>query len=131
MPSIPYTRSAVDTAVHKQVLVVDDDLDVLRSFMRLLEEYAKVQVALGAEAGLEALEAGGFDMVIVDFNMVGPNGAWLLRQVRERYPDIERVLISGSSYAELAGHLEPGLVDRFFEKPLEIEDLIEALGPSA
>ncbi len=111
----------------KEVLVVDDDLDVLRSFMRLLEDYADVKVALGAEAAVEALAANSFDIVVVDFSMNGPNGAWLLRQVRDHYPDIERILLSGSAYSELTHHLDPGLVDRFLEKPLEVEELIEAV----
>lgn len=111
----------------KEVLVIDDDPDVLRSFMRLLQDYAEVKVALGAEAALQVLASKPFDVVVVDFNMAGPNGAWLLRQVRDRYPDTERVLLSGSSYSELAPYLDPGLVDRFLEKPLEVEELIEAV----
>ena len=111
----------------KEVLVVDDDPDVLRSFMRLLEDHADVKVALGAETALKVLESKHFDTVVVDFTMKGPNGGWLLRQVRDKYPHIERILLSGSSYAELSRYLEPGLVDRFLEKPLEGDELIEAV----
>lgn len=117
----------------KRVLVVDDDIDVLRSLMRLLSEYAVVQIALGAEAALEHLnkvhdeEGVVYDTVIVDFNMTGPNGAWLLTRVRDKYPDTERILVSGSSYMDLANFLSPGLVDRFLEKPLDFEQLIEAV----
>lgn len=115
----------------KEVLVVDDDPDVLRSFMRLLGDYADVKVALGAEAALKVLETKHFDTVVCDFNMAGPHGGWLLRQVRDKYPHIERILLSGSSYSELSHFLDPGLVDRFLEKPLEVEELIEAVSPEA
>ncbi|PRP93195.1 Hydrogenase transcriptional regulatory protein hupR1 [Enhygromyxa salina] len=111
----------------KEVLVVDDDPDVLRSFMRLLEDCADVKIALGAEAALKVLASKHFDTVVVDFNMKGPHGGWLLRQVRDKYPEIERILLSGSSYSELSRWLDPGLVDRFLEKPLEGEELIEAV----
>jgi hypothetical protein len=40
---------------------------------------------------------------------------------------MERILLSGSSYSDLSHYLDPGLVDRFLEKPLEVEDLIEAV----
>lgn len=119
--------------VRKRVLVVDDDLDVLRSIRRLLEEYCDVKVALGAEAALEhitktqAEEGAIYDVVIVDFNMVGPNGAWLLRQIRDKYPTTERILVSGSSYFDLANFLDPGLVNRFLEKPVDFDELIEAV----
>jgi DNA-binding NtrC family response regulator len=115
----------------KEVLVVDDDPDVLRSFMRLLQDYAEVKVALGAEAAIQVLGSKHFDAIVVDFNMVGPNGAWLLRQVRDRYPHIERILLSGSSYSDLSPYLDPGLVDRFIEKPLEVDELIEAVSGSS
>ncbi len=104
---------------------------------RLLEDYAAVVVALGAEAALEHMtkvqkEDGTlYDIVIVDFNMVGPNGAWLLRHVRDRYPECERILLSGSSYFDLANFLDPGLVDRFMEKPVDFDELIEVVSPDA
>ena len=53
----------------------------------------------------------------------GPNGAWLLRQVRDRFPKLGRILLSGYTYPELSPHLEPGLVDTFLGKPPEIDEL--------
>jgi len=107
--------------------VVDDDPDVLRTFMRLFKARADVEVVLSADGAVVALERGGFDVVVVDFNMAGPSGAWLLRQVRDRYPKIRRFLLSGTSYAELSEYLDPGLVDHFLAKPLEIDQLLETV----
>jgi DNA-binding NtrC family response regulator len=122
----------VDEQGRKRVLVIDDDIVVLGAMMRLLEEHVTVEVALGAEAALEhmikARENGKiFETVIVDFTMKGPNGAWLLRNVRDKFPDCERILVSGHSYMDLANFLDPGLVHRFLEKPLDFDDLIEAV----
>jgi DNA-binding NtrC family response regulator len=123
----------MDEQGRKRVLIIDDDFDILKSMMRLLSEFASVKVALGAEAALEhmdeahATEGIVYDTVIVDFNMNGHNGAWLLEQVRTKYPDCERILISGSSQLDLSNFLSPGLVDRFLEKPVEVEDLIDAV----
>lgn len=112
----------------KKVLVVDDDPDVLRTVMRMLDRHAEVRVALDAAQAMQVLGRGGIDAVVVDFNMHGPNGAWLLRQVREQYPEVSRILLSGSTYAELSPHLEPGLVDVFIAKPLEFEELLACVG---
>ncbi len=68
-----------------------------------------------------------FDVVIVDFTMRGPNGAWLLRHVRDKYPECERILVSGHSYMDLTNFLDPGLVQRFLEKPLDFDELIDAV----
>ncbi len=123
----------MDEQGRKRVLIIDDDIDVLRSMMRLVQEYASVKVALGAEAALahmdelHASDGTLYDTVIVDFNMQGKNGAWLLQQVRAKYPSCERILVSGSSQLDLSPFLDPDLVDRFLEKPVEIEDLIAAV----
>ncbi len=121
----------MDEAGQKRVLVVDDDIDVLRGLMRVIQDFAYVKVALGAEAALEHMtkvesdDGAVYDIVIVDFNMVGQNGAWLLERVRERYPKCERILVSGSSQFDLNTFLSPGLVDRFLEKPVDLDELIE------
>jgi CheY-like chemotaxis protein len=125
-------EATVDEQGRKRVLVVDDDIEVLSATKRLIEDEAAVQVALGAEAALKHMEkmsseGKNYDMVIVDFTMKGPNGAWLLRAVRDKYPDCERVLISGHSYMDLANFLDPGLVQRFLEKPFEFEELLDAV----
>ncbi|NVB39610.1 response regulator [Pseudenhygromyxa sp. WMMC2535] len=124
----------MDQDGQKRVLIVDDDIDVLKSLRRLIQEYAEVTVALGAEAALEHMEKANaedgtvYDVVLVDFNMNGKNGAWLLERVREKYPDCERMLLSGSSQFDLSNFITPGLVNRFLEKPLDFDELIEALG---
>jgi DNA-binding NtrC family response regulator len=123
----------LDHAGRKRVLVVDDDIDVLKGLMRIIQDYAQVKVALGAEAALEHMtkleqeDGSKYDLVIVDFNMIGHNGAWLLERVRERYPDCERILVSGSSQFDLNTFLSPGLVDRFLEKPVDFDELIEVV----
>jgi DNA-binding NtrC family response regulator len=119
----------------KRVLVVDDDVDVCRALARLLEDHADVSIAIGAEPALQRMvnhRADGtpYGIVIVDFNMVGPNGAWLLERVRTQFPECRRILVSGSPQDSLAVHLTPGLVDAFLDKPIEIEALIHAVtGP--
>ena len=123
----------MDVPPRRRVLVVDDDFGVLKGLMRVLEDQADVAVAIGAQPalehmqGLENHQGLTYDVVIVDFNMVGANGAWLLERVQARYPTCERILVSGSSLAELDSHLSPGLVDHFFEKPVDVDALIDVV----
>jgi DNA-binding NtrC family response regulator len=123
----------VNQTARQRVLVVDDDIDVLKSLMRVIQEFACVRVALGAEAALEHMirlerECGSrYDVVIVDFNMIGHHGAWLLERVRERDPSCARILVSGTSQFDLDTFLSPGLVDRFLEKPIDVDELVELL----
>ena len=82
------------------VLVVDDDLSVLRSLIRLLEA-SDHDVAAFASAG-EVLALAAWPSpccFVVDINMPGTNGFELLDALRERTPDVQVILISGDADA--------------------------------
>lgn len=84
-----------------RVLLVDDQVLVLRATAGMLRELDVVTASSGAEA-LERLERGShFDVVVSDVSMPGITGPELFIRVRERYPHLaERfLLLSGDSYA--------------------------------
>lgn len=119
-----------------RLLIVDDDVMTLASLKGVLGAYVDVEVEVslsGAEA-LRKLEESSFCAIIADFNLVGPNGGLILRRVRDAYPNVKRVLFSGSSYADISPRIERGLADVFMSKPLEIDaiqELIDGLRTSA
>jgi HD-like signal output (HDOD) protein len=51
----------------------------------------------GAAAALAQLEKQAYDAVISDMRMPGMDGADLLEQVKQRYPDTVRIILSGQS----------------------------------
>ncbi len=82
-----------------RVLLVDDQVLVLRATTGMLRELDVVPAASATEA-LIRLAEGHFDVVVSDVAMPGMNGAELYVRVRERYPQLaERfLLLSGDSY---------------------------------
>jgi len=89
----------------KQVLFVDDDLMILEGLKRMLRglrsEWDMTFVNCGSEA-LEKMSAGAFDVIVTDMRMPEINGAQLLDEVKNRYPHIVRVILSGQSDNEMA-----------------------------
>ena len=80
------------------VLLVDDDANVLSALRRSLRrENLEVRTARDARGALEQLEEGGVDLVISDYRMPGMSGLDLLTTARDRWPGIERILLSGWS----------------------------------
>jgi DNA-binding NtrC family response regulator len=79
------------------ILVVDDDKDVLKSTLRLLQ--ALGFTVLGADSASEALRqfAGNpeIDLIIADFAMPEMNGVDLARTVSELHPSLPFILITG------------------------------------
>jgi two-component system cell cycle sensor histidine kinase/response regulator CckA len=102
------------------ILLVEDD-DAVRSISRRILElqgYAVIEAGNGLEAlRLCELAATPVDLVLTDMVMPEMNGKELARQLRERYPEIRLLFMSG--YTEDAAlrqsFLEPGTA--FIEKP--------------
>lgn len=113
----------------RHVLIVDDDVMTLGSLKLAFssEEQLSVEFAMNASEALLKLKGRAFDVIVADFNLVGPNGDWLLRKVRDGYPSTRRVLLSGQEYANISGHLDPGLADVFISKPVEVDELLKVL----
>lgn len=112
----------------KSLLIVDDEVEIVKALRRLLRHDFKVEVAhTGAEA-LSRLEQGSIDVVLSDFRMPGMNGAELLAQVKARWPATARAMLSG--YADLDSTNVPvaeGQITRFIRKPWDDEELRETL----
>jgi CheY-like chemotaxis protein len=83
-----------------RVLLVDDQVLVLRATAGMLRELDVVPAASAREA-LERLADGShFDVVVSDVSMPGMNGAELYLCVRERYPRLAQrfLMLSGDGY---------------------------------
>ena len=85
----------------KRILVVDDDPLVCDAIcMRLKDRGFGVVVANGGEAGLTALEASQFDLMIVDIFMPRMRGFESVRVFHQRAPRVPLVAVSGHVFAE-------------------------------
>ncbi len=81
-----------------RVLLVDDEPLVLRVLRRGLERAGyQVEQASGGTEALALLTKGTVSVLVSDYQMPEMNGLELARQVRQRYPALPVVLVSGSS----------------------------------
>lgn len=117
-----------DMTGHGTILLVEDEEGVRALGARALR--ARGYTVLEAGTGVEALEQmqdneGKVDMVVSDVVMPEMDGPTLLRELRQRYPGIKFVFVSG--YAEDAFRKNLGDEDNFgfLPKPFAIKDLIE------
>jgi len=96
----------------KQVLVIDDDVDVRMLIREFLERdgYA-VSDAPDGEAGLKLCRQVPFDLIIVDIFMPEKEGLETIKEIRLDYPNCKIIAISGGgstkelSYLSLARSL--------------------------
>src|SRR5437763_5956138 len=84
--------------IAEKVLLVDDDRLVLECFQRLLSNRFEIETACGPEEALAAiLSRGPFAVVVSDFRMPGLNGVQLLEKVKEDFPTVVGILLSGNA----------------------------------
>ncbi|MEM1097304.1 MAG: response regulator [Planctomycetota bacterium] len=117
-----------------RVLFVDDEPAILSSLRRSLRGQRGVwdmSFAEGGERGLrelrEAKERGeNFDVVVSDMRMPGMDGAAVLRQVQEQFPEAIRFVLSGYSEQEMTIKLV-NTAHQYLSKPCDAATLIGSL----
>lgn len=114
------------SALHKKVLVVDDDPVVGRSFDRVLSErgYAVITAANGQEA-LDRMAREDYDMVFTDIRMPGMDGIDVATEIKARQPWMPVVIVTGYGTADAQARAKQVGVTAFLHKPLS-SDAIEA-----
>jgi PAS domain S-box-containing protein len=80
------------------VLLVDDDTGVLEAVRRMLDSLGYTVLAHDdPEAALQSLGPGELDLCVTDFDMPQVSGVTLADRVRQAFPGLPVVLISGSA----------------------------------
>lgn len=113
----------------ERILFVDDEPNILDTFLRNLRRAFDVSTAEGPEQGLLALEGKGpFAVVVSDLRMPGMDGITFLEHVRQRAPDAVRIILSGhGDFATAVASVNRGAVFRFLTKPCPPEELVGVL----
>lgn len=119
-PSSGERPSEVLRTSRPRILVVDDDEVLARAYARMLSgDGYDVEVRLDGEAGVSAIKASSFDVVLSDIDMPRLGGVALLERIRVHDLDIPVVLVTGSPSIETAmAAVEHGAL-RYLTKPVE------------
>ena len=126
----------------KKILVIDDEEDIRVVLQQVLElEGYEVAVAADGREGLAMLDQDGADLVITDVIMPGMDGVETLEHVREKWPDMPVIVISGGGNVAPMEY-QPGAIatNAYLEsarqagaalsitKPFERKELVDAVG---
>jgi two-component system probable response regulator PhcQ len=109
---------------HKVMIVDDEDL-VRNALVRSLrKEGHELITAESAKQALEILEQERIDLIISDHLMPGMTGLEFLRLVKEKYPEIIRIILTGHADLDVViSAINEGEVYRFLTKPWSAEEL--------
>jgi len=113
----------------RRILFVDDEPKVIRGLRRMLgtlEESWDLEFAESGQKALEFLDKEKCDVVVSDFRMPGMNGHELLTNIKERFPLIIRMLLSGQT-EETSSLRAVGSAHQYLAKPCDPETLRETI----
>jgi CheY-like chemotaxis protein len=102
-----------------QVLVIDDDAVVGRSFDRVLSRQGyDVSTALSGEEALDKIGEHDYDVVFTDIKMPGMDGLEVAERIMDRCPWTPVVVITGYGTEENEARAKVLGTDGFIRKPL-------------
>jgi response regulator RpfG family c-di-GMP phosphodiesterase len=107
------------------LLFVDDEVNILKALKRLFRnEPVHVYTAQSATEALTLLDRESIEIVVSDQRMPGLSGAELLAKVRERKPEILRMMLTGYTNMDVAVEaINRGEVYRLITKPWNDNEL--------
>lgn len=111
-----------------RLLIVDDSEDTLETLKDILGDRGHNVVTAGSgEKALERLSEHNFDLALVDLKMEGISGFDVMRSIKNKYPDVIVVVLTGYASLDYAVKaLRLGAYD-FLEKPHEPEILLNVV----
>jgi signal transduction histidine kinase/ActR/RegA family two-component response regulator len=133
-PDVQKQQKQVPIDRHKlNFLVIDDEINILK-MMELFFEDTEVDLvtALTAQAGLEAIHQGDFDVILCDLSMDDINGLDVGKQVmsycrKKGKPKIPFLLYTGLEKELDPKKLSEAGIDHVVKKPIPCQDLLRLI----
>lgn len=113
-----------------RVLIVDDEEPIrvlLKYVFKVFRPDYEVMTVIDAPAALTQLEQQLMDVAIVDYQLPGMNGIELAYTLRQRWPALRVILISGNPPVGVKHHLEQLRLAGYLKKPFSPQQLIEVV----
>ncbi len=113
----------------QRILFVDDEPSILMGLKRLLRSHRHewdMQFADSGEQALALLANDPFDIIVSDLRMPGMTGVQLLEKVKERYPGVSRMILSGHGDTDMIIK-SVSVAHQFMAKPCDADFLQKAI----
>ena len=114
------------TIADKSILIVEDEKLLNWSLAKSVAKWGfdVHPVFTGGEA-VALLEKSGFDVILLDYQLPDLDGLQVARCIRKVQPRAVIFLVTAFQLNELS--VDAGLIDAYFNKPLDLQQLHQAL----
>ncbi|HTY38295.1 MAG TPA: response regulator [Bacteroidota bacterium] len=110
--------------ITQKILVVDDEENVCQSIKKVLSRKGyDVSQALTVDDAVKLIKEMTFDLVITDMMIPGTSGLELLQIIRDHYPELEVIMITGYASIESAVKATKLGANAYLPKPFTPDEL--------
>jgi DNA-binding NtrC family response regulator len=114
-----------ESSVPGSILIIDDESAIRESLLTLLEmEGYAVEASETGEEGLTRIAEHPFDLILLDLALPGMDGMEVLREIRERDPQLSVIMITAYGTVENAVKAMQSGATNFVQKPWDNEKLL-------
>jgi len=110
--------------ITEKILVVDDEENVCQSVKKILSRKGyEVSQALTVDDAMKLINDLSFDLVITDLMIPGTSGMELIQIIREKYPELDVIMITGYASIESAVKATKLGASAYLPKPFTPDEL--------
>jgi two-component system response regulator YcbB len=113
------------------IFILDDDMNIIKILQRIIEDRNLGDVVGYAQDGLDGIEKIKVlqpDIVLVDLLMPGKDGISIVKELKNKYSQMEFIMISQVSSKDMVGEAYKSGVEYYIYKPvnaLEVESILK------
>jgi YesN/AraC family two-component response regulator len=106
------------------VLFVDDEENILRAIRRaVIDEDFEALFASSGEQALKIMEETEIAVLVTDMRMPGMDGLTLLKMIKDIYPDMVKIVLSGfTQINQVLVTVNEGDIFKFIAKPWDMDE---------
>lgn len=112
--------------IRARILVVDDQIQMLRTVQRVLKSQYEVRIAATAEEAHEVVRDWGPQLAILDIRMPDVDGFALMGELRRTWPELDVIFMTGAVH-EIDAQLIRAIREKafyFIQKPFDRDVLL-------
>lgn len=108
-----------------KILIVEDDLNTLEGLAEILnQEKFQVVKAKNGKEGMEALNQGNINVVLIDYLLPDEDGLEISKKILKQYPEVGIIMMTAfGSVKNAVDAMKLGIYD-YLTKPIDIDELI-------
>jgi DNA-binding response OmpR family regulator len=116
------------TMITEKILVVDDEENVCHSIKKVLSRKGyEISQAFTVDDAVKLIKDMTFDLVITDLMIPGTSGLELLQIVRDHYPELDVIMITGYASIESAVKATKLGASAYLPKPFTPDELTKVI----